>query len=267
MKEVDNSSNTEVNRETGSHGSMWNQMHGGYFSSPEIARPFVEKITENIAISQPDVVTDLGGGTGFLLNQVALNIDFKNLKMINLELSSEQLDSLINNKIIPFPGSIGSFKRNQLDKSNKKFLFISRSTLHYSGFEGLVPLLKHIRKQMAEGEYFIHQTACFSETKDANSINLLYKLMGTNKWFPTLEMMGEILPEAGYKIASLSTAPTLNLTSKSLMARYKFDKQKMEEIKSTILNKYAQNKNGVFKFGQDGFTAQLNYKIFCCKAI
>ena len=267
MKETPTPCNDEVKRETGSHGQQWNLMHGGYFASAEIARPFVEKITEIIKISQPEVVADLGGGTGFILDQIASNPELQDIELINLDLSERQLNSLINKKITPHQGSIDSFIRRELDDKGKKFLFISRSALHYSGLHGLGPLLKHIREQMHTGEYFIHQSACFALAEDALLMNLLYELMGTEKWYPPLEIMLEVLTASGFTISSVSAAPPLHLTSESLMERYKFDRSKMGKIKAVILRNFGNGKKTVFDSQKDGFTAKLDYRVFCCQAV
>lgn len=44
-------------------------LHGGYFSDPATARPLVETAKGIFAKSPVNVIVDLGGGTGFLLNQ------------------------------------------------------------------------------------------------------------------------------------------------------------------------------------------------------
>ena len=43
-------------------------MHGGYFSDPAIADPFIGFVQKAIDVSKPGVIVDLGGGTGFVLH-------------------------------------------------------------------------------------------------------------------------------------------------------------------------------------------------------
>ena len=52
------------------HGASWGRVHGGYFSDPAVARPLVAAAREVWAAAQPEVIVDLGGGTGFLLSQL-----------------------------------------------------------------------------------------------------------------------------------------------------------------------------------------------------
>lgn len=259
-------SSEEVLREEKSHGSIWNNMHGGYFSSPEIAKPYIAKIADSVSVSNPDIVVDLGGGTGFILDQLNQTEAASGVKLIDLELSEEQLDAIKNQKIIPKKGSIASFKRKELDSPDNNFFFICRSALHYSGLDGLQPLLRHIRKQMKTGEYFVHQTACFGTDEDAMILNIIYDMMGTDKGYPTLKELCNILEKESFEVIDISKVPSLELSSESLMKRYYFDKQKMQKIIDTLLTE-AKEKDGVFHLTPGGFSAFLHYRVFTCRAI
>ena len=59
-----------LGREQIVHGASWAQVHGGYFSDPEVARPLVEAVGNVWDEARPDGVVDLGGGTGFMLGQI-----------------------------------------------------------------------------------------------------------------------------------------------------------------------------------------------------
>jgi len=259
-------SSDEVLREESSHGEIWNNMHGGYFSSLDIAAPHIAKIAEAIKLSSPDVVVDLGGGTGFILDLVSKTEQASDVELIDLDLSEEQLGSIRNEKIIPQKGSIASFRREELNYPDKKFLFTSRSTLHYSGQKGLVPVVKHIREQMKPGEFFVHQTACFGTEEDASIMNLLYAMMGTDKWYPQMKSMCEILEKDGFEVVEISKVPALELTSDSLMKRYDFSNHRRQEIIDAVLKDFGKEKEGVFCLTPDGFTAYLHYMVFTCKA-
>ena len=77
---------------------------------------------------------------------------------------------------------------------------MSRSTLHYFGLSGIDPLLKHLRDQFLPGEFFVHQSACFSRQGDADLMNLLYERMGTGKWFFTKYVLLARLEKAGFAV-------------------------------------------------------------------
>jgi SAM-dependent methyltransferase len=259
-------SSEEVLREEKSHGTIWNQMHGGYFSSPDIAAPFIAKIADSVAKAKPDVVVDLGGGTGFILDQLDQTGSVSDAELINLELSEEQLEAINNKKIIPKKGSIVSFMREELDSPEKHFFFICRSALHYSGLEGLKPLIKHIRQQLKPGEYFVHQTACFTNEGDADILNIIYDMMGTDKGYPTVRNFCRILEDEGFEVADISKAHSLELSSESLMQRYGFNEQRMQEIIDTVL-KQGNEKEKIFNLTPGGFKAYLHYMIFTCSAV
>ena len=254
----------EVLREESSHGEKWNKIHDGYFSSPEVAVPFVAKIAETLQVNNPDIITDLGGGTGFILDQLSERCN-SNIKLVNLELSEEQLAANQDSHITSLNRSIATFNRADLGNADSNILFISRSTLHYAGENGLKPLLAHIRSQMKIGEFFIHQTACFADKKSADTMNLLYKLIGTDKWYPTVETLCNTFDKTGFELIHSSDAPTLNLTSDDLSNRYNVKQSEIPEILNK-LQEETKTVNRVFTPTQDGFTAYLPYTIFICRA-
>ena len=255
----------EVLREESSHGEKWNKIHDGYFSSPEVASSFVAKIAETIQVNNPDIIIDLGGGTGFILEQVSA-ICNSNMKFVNLELSEEQLAANQDSCITSLNGSIAEFNRAELGKPDNNMLFISRSTLHYAGKNALKPLLSHIRSQMKTGELFIHQTACFADQKSADTMNLLYKLIGTDKWYPTVETLRNTFDKTGFELIHSSDAPTLNLTSDDLSTRYNVKQPEIPEILKKLQEESQTTKNRVFTPTPNGFTAYLPYTIFICRA-
>ena len=69
----------QIARELNIHGESWDNLHGGYFSDPDIAAPLLNKVRELIQETSPEMIVDLGGGTGYLLSQ--LDAD-QNIRMI-----------------------------------------------------------------------------------------------------------------------------------------------------------------------------------------
>jgi trans-aconitate methyltransferase len=267
IKEAESINSEEVMREESSHGRVWNSMHGGYFSSVDTAAPFIAKIAKKINQSKPDTVVDLGGGTGFILDQLSKRCNTEKINLINLDLSLEQLNALLNDQIIPLKSSIASFKRSDLANAGEEILFISRSTLHYAGKEGLLPLLAHIQREMKPGECFIHQTACFAEEKDADLMNLLYQQIGTDKWYPSQKVLQEQLSSSGFEIVEICTAKPLLLDSESLFTRYNVAVSKLSEIIELLAGMPQSERNPIFTVTPNGFDAFLQYKIFKCRAI
>jgi hypothetical protein len=74
------------------YGQHWGTMHGGYFSDHAIARPLIETAKGILAKSPVDVVVDLEGGTGFLLNQLVSHRIGANMALVNIDCSEAQLD-------------------------------------------------------------------------------------------------------------------------------------------------------------------------------
>ena len=167
------------------HGQRWGELHGGYFSNHSIARPLVETARGILARSPADVVVDLGGGTGFLLSQLASQ--GVGTALVDVDCSEPQLALTDKEGILRLCKSIMGFRRADIAARDKRLFFIMRSVLHYLGEKGLSTLLLHLRDQAEEGEFFVHQSASFDSEEEAACLNALYRHMRTHKWYPTVE--------------------------------------------------------------------------------
>ncbi|MFA5292203.1 MAG: class I SAM-dependent methyltransferase [Phycisphaerae bacterium] len=258
--------NSEISKEIKQHGPNWDKLHNGYFSDPAIAACLIKKIKSAIAISKPEVLIDLGGGTGFILSELIKNNIPSAIRLVNIDLSGKQVENLKDSRIKIACGCISDSKRSDADNESKQFLFIMRSALHYFGEAGLMPILQHLRSQTKTGEFFIHQTACFKNERDAECLNDIYKLMGTGKWYPTVNHLSNVLENTGWAIKSVSPAPKLQLASDDLIKRYGLSKKIVSQIHSEIIKRYGQIED-VISTTSNGFCAYLHYKIYTCAAV
>lgn len=258
--------NDSVSREQHVHGLAWRGLHDGYFEDPKIAAPLVNVVLEALDHSTPDVLADLGGGTGFVLGLIAKRVPKTQLRLVNVDSSSQQLGISDHDGIVRIQGPLAELTRGKIASSDEKICFLMRSVLHYAGQQGLRPLLRHLGNQMKEGEYFIHQTACFAEQKDADCLNLLYRRMRTGKWYATVAGMTDACAANGWRVDSVDTAPPLLLTLGELSRRYGVSRKEMDGIGREILGKYGQT-DGVFESSTDGFRAYLHYRVFTCQAV
>lgn len=255
--------NEQLKREEGIHGPHWNEVHGGYFSSPAIAAPLIRKIQELANQSKTDRIIDLGGGTGFLLSQLATADIRPNISLVNLDQSAPQLEAAKPTGFSCVHGSIDSFSRPDVGPLDGHFLFMMRSVLHYFGKNGLRPVLRHLRAQVKPGEFFVHQTASFSRPEEADCLNLLYQLMRTPKWYPTLEFLCTCLSTEGWRVREVLPAAPLTLTSGDLRHRYHLEPREILEIRDR-LSQCPGVSEAVFKTTNNGFCAYLHYSIYVC---
>ena len=270
MNNINKTSSAEIKREHNIHGQAWQSMHGGYFSSPEVVQPLVTEIAETYRKNPVEKVVDLGGGTGFLLSNVATALveNAFNPGFIDIDLSIDQLNAVSDPRIQTLCSSIDSFRRDEILQKEESAIFISRSTLHYYGKDGLLPAIRHIRKEMQKGEFFIHQTACFLQPDSRDLMNLIYEMMGTGKWYPTADGLCELLEKNGFEICEVRNAPALPLSSNSLMHRYGISSDRIKEIINRIKKDFTSPAPDVFELqSEDSFTAYLHYRIFVCSAI
>ena len=255
----------EIQWEQASHGTAWAGMHRGYFSRREHAAALLDLAEQALREDPPEVLVDLGGGTGLVLGWLAEAAEALGVQRVNLDLSEAQLSAMADRSILPRWGSMADFSRADLSDPQRRFMFVSRSTLHYFGEDGLDPVLAHLYAQMQEGEYFVHQTACFAQEEDAESITTLYHMMGTDKWFPTAQEMRERLEHAGFEVLEMRPAPPLILDSDAVMERYHFGPLERAEMIRRLGGPSAQGKVGVFEVEDLSFRAYLHYHVFCCR--
>jgi SAM-dependent methyltransferase len=253
----------EILWEKESHGKVWKQMHRGYFSTEALAKPLLKAAEKVMNSESPDAVVDLGGGTGFVPGWLKGTAERHKIRRINLDLSTEQLAAMEDNGIEGREGSIADFLRSDLGLSETdRVLWISRSSLHYFGQDGLDGVLKHLYAQMRPGEWFIHQSACFEQEQDAQTLTRLYHMMGTEKWYPSRKEMRRRLEQIGFEVMEEIPAPPLGLASDEVMVRYHFGTQERAEM-IRELAETPRGKEGVFEVDGDDFMAYLHYFVFC----
>jgi hypothetical protein len=255
----------QVEREKSIHGRQWEALHNGYFSKSEIAKPFITEVKRVLVASLADVVADLGGGTGFMLSQLALDDSARGAALVNLDCSEAQLAVANRAGISSVCASISDFRRGDIAAEDKLFLFIMRSVLHYHGEKGLTPLLRHLRRQACRGEYLVHQSAAFETAEEAACLNLLYREMRTIKWYTTINDLKDRLAETGWRVVSDAAAAPIPLNSGDLARRYGLDAEDISRICRLIPASYGE-KEGIFRLTPSGFEAYLHYRIYTCRA-
>jgi len=257
--------NEQINKEESVHGEQWGELHGGYFSDPAIAQPFVEKVKDVLMESRTDVVVDLGGGTGFLLSQLAEQGLGGGLDLVNLDGSDVQLASAREAGIKCVRALVTDFQRSDVGPKDKRFFFMMRSVLHYFGEAGLLPVLLHLHSQAKEGEIFVHQTASFEDKRDAACLNALYRHMHSDKWYPTASKLEGCMTKAGWRVTDISPAPALLLTSEDLARRYELEMDDVMRIRNVMAQEFGKQ-TSVLGVLPNGFWAKLHYRIYTCVA-
>ncbi|MGB5216753.1 MAG: class I SAM-dependent methyltransferase [Smithella sp.] len=257
----------QIKRESCVHGKQWNSLHNGYFSDALIARPFIETIIRYLSDSAPEVIVDLGGGTGFILRELIAKGVTANIFPVNLDCSETQLDAMGKRGIPCINCMISDFSRNDLVfNEEQRVFFIMRSVLHYFGQKDLIDILQHIRNQAQKGEMFIHQSACFENEVEARCLNALYQEMGSPKWYPVIKETRDKMMAANWQVIEECPAPPLQLLSAELGQRYGVTSQVLSEICDRIINEFGEIEN-IFQCTSDGFVACLNYRIFVARAV
>jgi SAM-dependent methyltransferase len=261
------SENRSISKEIGVHGQRFASIFDGYFSSPEVAWPLVEAVLMAADATHPQVIADLGGGTGFVLEEL-LRGGLQGVRLVNVEASPKQLAACTDRRIIPLQLSVDRVTRKDLqaDGADTKLLLIARSVLHYFGRYGLGPLLSHIRGQLRPGEFFIHHSGAFSRQQDADVINHLYARMDSEKWFFTVDELKLRIEKAGFRVHEATSAPGLGMSSADLSERYGFGREKVASIAQEIEQIYGHNPD-IFVYNGREFKAYLQASVFICEAV
>jgi hypothetical protein len=248
------------------YGETWNTVYGGYFSDPDVARPLVGAVLGAVDESDPSVIADLGGGTGFVLSEVGMSVGpARNPRLVCVDSAREQLDDCPE-QIVTVECPVERVRRSMLAGPGDSLLMCIRSVLHYFGEAGLAPVLADLRAALAPGEFLVHQSLCFEDPGDQAIANLLYELMDTGKWYPTVGGLIAALEGSGFRVLETRRAASLPIESEELVERYGVEPERMEEIGREL-----ERRNGgssrVFAVREDGFTLLLDYTVMTCIAV
>jgi len=248
------------------YGKAWDLEYCGYFADPIIAAPLVEAIVDAATRTKPSVIADLGGGTGFVLQEIhrqgKLNPE---PSLICVDIAEKQLKECPE-PISRLEHSVEEVSRDMLIDNGRPLMLCMRSVLHYFSREMLDPDLSHIRSILKEGEYFIHQTLCFQSKAEQATANLLSNLMQTGKWLPTVHSLVKALEMEGFEVTDIRPAAPLQSTSADMENRYGFSHEAMMKIGRAIEKDCLGHLSEVFHRTNDGFTAYMKYKILTCVA-
>jgi len=265
MQKVVGIKKTQIDTEMSFHGRNWSQVHQGYFSDRSIAQPFLQILQQNIQMVHPDVVADLGGGDGFILKELLKTNSPSDIAYVDVDLSMKQLGCIDNSCIKRLQSSLMDLSREHFPSNMNSLLCCMRSVLHYFGQDGLCPVLSHIRSILKPGEYFIHQTACFSNEIQAACLNQLYQQMHTVKWYPTKTTLQALLKQTGWRVEHISAAHCIRLNSMDLKKRYQVSEKDMDHINTDLFERFGEIQD-IYKRTEQGFIACLPYTIFTCVA-
>jgi SAM-dependent methyltransferase len=254
-----------VARETAVHGRRWAGQYSGYFSDPAVAAPFLDIIEESLREKSPDVLVDLGGGTGFILRELIRRGKIPDgLKLYDMDLSRPQLESLADARIRPLQSSFLEFQRAAVAVGPERLMLITRSTLHYAGIMGQKPVLRHIRDQLKPGEIFIHQTGCSASPEEALLVDELLERMHSDKWMPPLDSLVKLCEDAGFRVTRVADVPDLALDEPTLADRYGIKPEEMADIRVKLQDAYKDSPR--WRITPEGFVILQAYKIMVCEA-
>ena len=256
----------EIKRESHVHGKLWAKVGAGYFSDKHMAKDYVAAIMRVARRYNPSAIVDLGGGTGFISEQLIEAGLAENIKLVILDESESQLAMCRNPRITPMKGAFQSFRRADIVDETGSMMLICRSVLQYAGIFGQKPWLNHARSQMNPGEWFVHQSGCSEDIEGALELDVLFELMGVDKWVPHKEALARLLVQAGFEVTDDYFMPPLEMSSEELVVRYGVPSETLVQI-GAGLRRTCANRPDLFRITPSGFIFNFPYRVFVCKAV
>ncbi len=242
-----------VRREMKIHGKRWGSFHHRYFSDPEVSEPLTSAILSAVNAARPEVIADLGGGTGFLLRELLRRQPLEGVRLVDVDVSEMQLSACNDGRIELLAASAATVSRRDIAADDRRLLLVARSLLHYFGRDGLSPLLCHLQSQLQEGELFVHQSASFADRKGAACLNRVYEMMATKKWYFTIDELEVALAEAGFTLCDVRPAPPLRLDSCDLAERYELSGAQVASIREEVAREFGE-RPGIFMTAARGLS-------------
>ncbi|HUT26442.1 MAG TPA: methyltransferase domain-containing protein [Methanomassiliicoccales archaeon] len=253
-----------VSKELKYHGGKWATAHGSYFSDLIKAAPMLDAAHSTAERCRPEVIADIGGGTGFLLRHLGDRLNGLRPRLVNVDISDEQLQVCRERGLDTLFCSALDLRREMLLGEVERLMLISRSVLHYFGREGQDRFLSSLRSVMEEGEMLVHQPACFASKEEKECMNELYPMMGVDKFYMTPDELRAAHERNGWKVVEILNAPSLDLCSEDLAERYALGNTDLERLCGT-LRRYGLDR-GTFEVGDKRFRGPFTYRIVIAKA-
>lgn len=256
----------DIESEKHVHGERFIKLFGGYFGDPQVARPLVDAIHRAIHAHTPRVLVDVGGGTGFVLSELLRVYPDTPCRLVDLDLSADQLGEERDQRITTLQASAEDVTRADLCAGDETLMLAMRSVIHYFGHANIVPFLKHLRSLLNPGEVMVHQTACYADAKEALFLDKLIKGMGAGKSPLTTDEVLGFLDLAGWRVLEFIPAPALVMDSDELAYRYHVTVDEIRALSEKVLSGF-KTVPDAFRATRDGFTVRVDYHIFTSKAV
>lgn len=247
------------------HGKHWAAIYEGYFSDRNISADYVAAVMRAARAGKPASIVDLGGGTGFILQELVAAGIAEETRLINLDESGPQLAACAHPRINTREGSIQSLRREDIAKDGESIMLICRSVLHYGGIGLQRPWLGHLRALLKPGEWFVHQSGCSGDVEAALALDVLFEMAGVEKWVPHRDALVQLLQNARFEITEDFPVPMLAMPSSEFAGRYNVRPENMARIQ-TDLARTCRDRPDLYRETPGGFIFSFPYRVFMCRA-
>ncbi len=257
--------NYEIEREAHVHGEQWARVAAGFFANPDMARNYVAAILRVARQAPPAAIVDLGGGTGFILEQLIQQGLAEQVRLVDMDESATQLALCRHPRITPIQGALETLDRRRILPEPGRLMLICRSVLHYGGLARQKAWLRHLRGQLEPGEWFVHQSGCALEVEHSLALDALFEQLGVDKWVPSKAAFLQLLEEAGFACEDVFPVPPVPMGRADLVMRYGATPEVMARVDDD-LRRTCAGKPHIVEFTASGFIFYFPYLVFVCRA-
>lgn len=254
-----------VEEETHVHGQLWDRLYDGYFSDKGMASGYVSGVMRVAQRERPSAIVDLGGGTGFILEQLVEAGIPEDIRLFDMDESERQLAVCRYPRIARAVGTFQTFCRGDFVGSTGSLMLICRSVLHYAGVLGQKPWLKHLRDQMKPGEWFVHQSGCTDDIEAELALDVFFEMAGVDKWVSQRDALIGLLEKEGFAVREDFPVPALRMPSETAAMRYRLAPERLAAIEAD-LRRACADRPDLFAVAPSGFVLNFPYRVFLCQA-
>ncbi len=215
---------------------------------------------------RPDVLVDIGGGSGSIISQLAERDAWRKVRFMNLDLSYE--NGNISQGTGPFSSSShgAEIKREKLVEEGQRLMMINRSPLQTLGMDNQRPFISKMRRLMRPGEAIVMQVSCFDSEEAKDCMNTLQSLMGTGDWYPTRSLVESMMKASGWEVLGWNDSPPMEIRSEDLKGRYGLSYRELASMRDVVTRLDLEGES-MFDIGLSRFLMKVPNSIITARAL
>ena len=227
---------TKINLQKDKHvlGKAWLKTYGGFFGNKKHMEAFVKTVIPFIPKKEKLRILYVASAQGTLGEMLSETVRQTGSR-VELTITDASQKHLKENKNKQTQKVLGDLLKLSLPE--KYDVIIMRSSLDYFHTEKLqIKLLKRISKWLSPKGILINQACSLENKQDRDTADKIYSSSNKigKRHFQCEEDIGNIYKKAGLSLKKIGEGPTLNLSEKDHVERYKITQKEGSKIQEII---------------------------------